>query len=314
VTDFHCDERETALADKAFALELRNLTKQFGSATPAVNGLNLTVTPGTVLGLLGPNGAGKSTALRMCMGLLRPSGGAVRVLGLDVFQCPSRVKQRVGYVPEASHIHGWMTVGEVTAFCRALYRTWNDQECESLLDMFHLPVGKRVRQLSKGMLAKLSLVLALAHEPELLVLDEPLSGLDPIARDEFLDGVLKGLCDSARRTIVFSSHQLDEVNRLADTVAVLNAGRLLVHTTLDDLRSARRIRAVLDEGRLPNDVPPEAIWQSVNRREWQLTLYPFSYDAVDRLRDGNHVSAVEVSDLSLDDIFKDFVRGQAPPC
>jgi ABC-2 type transport system ATP-binding protein len=250
----------------------------------------------------------------MVMGLLRPTAGTVRVLGIDVFQSPSRVKQRVGYVPEVSRIHGWMTVAEVTRFCGALYETWNDQECASLLDLFQLSPGKRVRQLSKGMLAKLSLVVALAHEPEVLVLDEPLSGLDPIARDEFLDGVLKGLCDGTQRTIIFSSHQLDEVNRLADTVAVVNAGRLLVHTTLDDLRSARRVRAVLDHGRLPGYLPAAAIWQSVNRREWQVTLYPFSQDVVEQLRDRNPVSAVEVFELSLDDIFKDFVKGDAPKC
>jgi hypothetical protein len=95
---------------------------------------------------------------------------------------------------------------------------------------------------------------------------------------------------------------------------VLNAGRRLVHTTLDDLRSARRVRAVLDDGRLPSQPPAEAIWQCVNRREWQVTLYPFSQDAVERLREANPVSAVEVSDLSLDDIFKDFVRGNSTPC
>jgi ABC-2 type transport system ATP-binding protein len=305
---------EPSSCDQGFALELRGLTKQFGRAAPAVDHLDLAVARGSVLGLLGPNGAGKSTTLRMVMGLLRPTVGTVRVLGLDVFQSPSRVKQRVGYVPEVSRIHGWMTVAEVTRFCRALYETWNDQECASLLDLFQLDSSKRVRQLSKGMLAKLSLVVALAHEPELLVLDEPLSGLDPIARDEFLDGVLKGLCAPAQRTIVFSSHQLDEVNRLADTVAVVNAGRLLVHTTLDDLRSARRVRAVLDDGRLPGHPPAETIWQSVNRREWQVTLYPFSQDAVEQLRDRNPVSAVEVSDLSLDDIFKDFVRGNSSQC
>lgn len=297
-----------------YALELRGLSKRFGRASPAVANLDLAVTRGSVLGLLGPNGAGKSTTIRMIMGLLKPTAGTVRVLGLDVFQKPSQVKQRVGYVPETPRIHGWMTVAEVVGFCRALYETWNDQECASLLDMFQLPPTKRVRQLSKGMLAKLSLVVALAHEPELLVLDEPLSGLDPIARDEFLDGVLKGLCEGSQRTIIFSSHQLDEVNRLADTVAVVNAGRLLVYTTLDDLRSARRVRAVLDDGRLPSTPPVETIWQSVNRREWQVTLYPFSHDAVEQLRDRNPVSGVEVSELSLDDIFKDFVRGSSQQC
>jgi ABC-2 type transport system ATP-binding protein len=235
------------------------------------------------------------------------------VLGLDVFRWPSRVKQRVGYVPETPYIHRWMTVGEVVRFARALYDAWNDEQCAALLDRFQLPLGKRVRQLSKGMQAKLSLLVALAHEPELLVLDEPLSGLDPIARDEFLDGVLDGLCGGGR-SVVFSSHQLDEVNRLSDEVAVLCSGRLLVHCPLDELRGAKRVRAVLQDGKLPRDPPRETIWQSVNRREWLVTLYPFSSDAVERLTAANPVSGIEVFDLSLDDIFKDLIRGQAQPC
>ena len=294
------------------AVELRGLTKRYGKAL-AVDGLELTVPRGTVLGLLGPNGAGKSTTLRMLMGLPRPTSGSMSVLGLDVFRAPAAVKQRVGYVPETPYIHRWMTVGEVIRFARALYSTWNDEQCESLLDLFHLSRAKRVRQLSKGMLAKVSLLIALAHEPELLVLDEPLSGLDPIARDEFLDGVLHGLC-AGDRTVLFSSHQLDDVNRLSDSVAVLCAGHLLVHCSLDELRSAKRVRAVLQDGRLPRDPPREMIWQSINRREWLLTLYPFSTDAVDRLTDANPVSGIEVFDLSLDDIFKDFIRGQTQPC
>jgi ABC-2 type transport system ATP-binding protein len=298
--------------DDTPALELRSLTKRYGQAT-AVSGLDLVVPRGKVLGLLGPNGAGKSTTLRMLMGLLRPTSGSVQVLGLDVFRWPSRVKQRVGYVPETPHIYRWMTVGEVVRFARALYDTWNDEQCGSLLDRFQLPTGKRVRQLSKGMQAKLSLLVALAHEPELLVLDEPLSGLDPIARDEFLDGVLDGLCDGDR-SVVFSSHQLDEVNRLSDEVAVLCGGRLLVHCSLDELRAAKRVRAVLQDGKLPRDPPRETIWQSVNRREWLVTLYPFSTDAVERLTAANPVSGIEVFDLSLDDIFKDLIRGQAQPC
>jgi ABC-2 type transport system ATP-binding protein len=250
----------------------------------------------------------------MTIGILRPSGGTIRVLGIDAFESPSLVKQRVGYVPEISYIHRWMTVGEVTRFARAMYRNWNDEQCARLIDMFQLPERKCVRHLSKGMLAKLSLVVALAHEPELLLLDEPLSGLDPIARDEFLDGVLSGLCDNTGRTIVFSSHQLDEVNRLADTVAVLSGGRLLVQTTLDQLRSARRVRAVLEDGRLPCVLPAETVWQHVNRREWQLTLYPFSEDTLEQLRDTNPIRGIEVFELSLDDIFKDLIRGQARIC
>lgn len=293
------------------AIELRGLTKRYGKTT-AVDKVDLSVPSGTTLGLVGPNGAGKSTTLRMMMGLIRPTSGDLRVLGMDVMRSPSNVKQRVGYVPEAHFIYRWMSVDAVLQFARACYHTWNADLCSELLDMFELPHRKLVRELSKGMLAKLSLVVSLAHEPDLLVLDEPLSGLDPIARDEFLDGVLKGICGGGR-TVMFSSHQLDEVNRLADSVAIMNAGRILVHRPLEELlRSTKRVRAVLENGRLPQATSDAIVWQHVNRREWQLTIHPYCDEIVERLQADNPVSSFEVMDLSLDDIFKDFIRGQRP--
>ncbi len=295
------------------AIRLNEITKQYRGNT-AVDQLSLTVRRGTTLGLLGPNGAGKSTTLKMVMGMLRPTDGDVVVLGMDVFRDGPQLKQRIGYVPEAHHIYRWMTVAEVTRFAEAMYESWNDGICAELMEMFQLPAKRRVRQLSRGMLAKLSLLVALSHEPELLVLDEPLSGLDPIAREEFLDGVLTGVCRE-ENTVVFSSHQLDEVNRLADEVAIINAGQLLVHCPLEDLlHSTKRVRAVLQEGRLPEKIPSEMIWNQVNRRDWQLTLYPFEESTVDEIRDGNPVAEVEVLDLGLDDIFKDFIKGQSKPC
>jgi ABC-2 type transport system ATP-binding protein len=293
------------------ALVVEGLTRRYGS-TIALDNLHLTVPRGTVLGLLGPNGAGKSTTLRMIMGLLQPTAGTVHVLGLDPFQTPSQVRQQIGYVPETPQIYRWMTVREVLRFCRALYAGWKDQQAEMLLDAFQLPPNRKVRQLSKGMLAKLSLAIALAHEPQLLILDEPLSGLDPLARDEFLEGVLLGLC-GGERTVIFSSHQLDEVNRLSDSVAVLHAGRLLTHCPLEELRSAKRVRAVLHDGRLPVAAPREAVWQQVNRREWSLTMHPFSSEVLERLQATNPIQRVDVDDLSLDDIFKDLIRGQTLP-
>lgn len=291
------------------AIEVQGLTRRYKSAL-AVDSLDLTVPRGTVLGLLGPNGAGKSTTLRMIMGLLRPTAGRIRVLGLDPFEKPGQVRQRIGYVPETPQIYRWMTTREVLRFCRALYADWNDEQAELLADAFQLPAQRKVRQLSKGMLAKLSLLIALAHDPDLLILDEPLSGLDPLARDEFLDGVLQGLC-SGQRSVIFSSHQLDEVNRLSDAVAVLHAGRLLTHCSLDELRSAKRVRALLEDGRLPVETPREAVWQQVNRREWSLTLHPFSSEILERLQATNPIHRVDVDDLSLDEIFKDLIRGQA---
>ena len=301
------------MSDEGAAIEIRGLTKRFGRAT-AVEGLDLSVARGTTLGLIGPNGAGKSTTLKMLMGMLRPTAGSVQVLGMDIRQSAPKIKQRVGYVPEAHHIYRWMTVWEVIRFSRAVYETWNDELAAELLDMFQLPKNRRVRALSKGMLAKLSLLIALAHEPDLLVLDEPLSGLDPIARDDFIEGVLREICRN-ERTVLFSSHQLDEVHRLADSVAIMNAGRVLVHRPISELLGyTQRVRAVLCDGRLPVALPDGVIWQRVNRREWLLTIHPFSEDVVEWIRSENPVENVEVSNLSLDDVFKDFIRGETATC
>ncbi len=204
-------------------IELQGLTRRFGKTT-AVDAVSLAIPRGITLGLLGPNGAGKSTTLKMLMGMLRPTKGSVRVFGMEMPRMAPKIKQRIGYVPESHFIYRWMTVGEAVRFARALYAAWNDDLCAELMDAFQLPSGRHVRGLSKGMLAKLSLLIALAHEPDLLVLDEPLSGLDPIAHDDFIEGVLKGIC-SGDRTVLFSSHHLEEVSRLADSVAIMNAGR-----------------------------------------------------------------------------------------
>ena len=216
---------------------------------------------------LGPNGAGKSSTLKMLMGMLRPTSGTIEVLNMDIAKSPSEVKQRVGCVPESHYIYRWMTVAESLRFSRAMYERWNDELCDDLLDVFQLPADRRVRELSKGMLAKLSLLIALAHEPDLLVLDEPLSGLDPIARDDFIDGVMRGICDGDR-TVLFSTHQLDEVSRLADSVAIMNEGQILVHCSIEHLLgNTRRVRAVLSDGRLPDWKPENAVWQRVNRSQ-----------------------------------------------
>lgn len=290
------------------AVDVTGLVKRYGSTT-AVDGLTLRIPRGATLGLLGPNGAGKSTTLKMLMGMLRPSHGTIHVLGRDVATSAAAIRQHIGYVPESHHIYRWMSVSDAIHFSRAMYNKWNDQLCEELLDVFQLPGRRRVRELSRGMLAKLSLLIALAHEPDVLVLDEPLSGLDPIARDDFIDGVMLGICRD-NRTVLFSTHQLEEVSRLADSVAIMNAGRILVHASMDQLLGAsRRIRAVLRDGCLPDAVPDSTIWQRINRREWLLTVHPFSEDVVSWIRQENAVDHIEVCELSLDDIFKDFIRG-----
>jgi ABC-2 type transport system ATP-binding protein len=297
------------ILDDGAAIQLVHLTKQFGRTT-AVEDLSLRVARGSTFGLIGPNGAGKTTTIKMLMGILSPTAGFAMVSGVNVVNEPLAVKQRVGYVPELHHIDRWMRVGEAVGFCRSLYESWNDQTCEEMLKLFELDPRKKVKHLSKGMLVKLSLVLAVAHEPQVLVLDEPMAGLDPLAREEFLDGVLRTICER-ERTVLFSTHSLDDVQRLADTVGILYGGRLLVHRNIEELlATSKRIRATLTAGRPPDRLPANIIWQRVQGREWLVTVGDFTPETVQQIRDQEGVEHVEVIDLGLEDLFKDFIKGR----
>ena len=290
-------------------IEIDNVTRRFG-ALRAVDQLSLSIAPGEVFGFIGPNGAGKSTTIRMLMGLLRPTAGSVRVLGRCPLAAELALRQRVGYVPELHYVHRWMRVREAIRFCKALYPSWNDALCAELVDLFELPPARKVRQLSKGMLAKLALLLAVAHEPEVLILDEPTSGLDPLVREEFLEGVLHTIC-AEQRTVLFSSHTLSDVQRLADTVGIIVGGQLLAHGPTEELiRGTKRLRVVLADGCAPEAAPAGTIWQRVERREWQLTVGGFTPEAVQFIEEHYPVHSVEVIDLALEDVFKDMVKGR----
>jgi ABC-2 type transport system ATP-binding protein len=293
------------------AVEFTGVTKRYGSAT-AVDDLTLAIPRGTTFGLIGPNGAGKSTLIRMLMGMLAPTSGTMRVLGRDVAAHAGAIRRRVGYVPERHDIYSWMTVAAVIDFTRAFYETWDHDFCLELTDLFQIDRCKKVRQLSKGMVVKLALLLAVSHRPALLVLDEPTTGLDPIVHEDFLDGVLRSIC-GGQTTVLYSSHDLGDIRRLADRVGILRAGRLLVQRDTDELLSStKRVRAVLADGRLPRWVPEGTVWQSIQRREWLLTIAGFDQTVLERIRSENPVDGVEVSDLGLGELLRDYVTGGGP--
>lgn len=291
------------------AVVTRDLTKRYGGK-PAVDALNLAIPHGCTYGFIGPNGAGKSTTIRMLMGMQRITDGEARVLGVDVGTDPDAVKPLVGYVPEQHFIYRWMYVHEVIGFCRSFYPTWNDALCMELIQRLDLDANKRVKHLSKGNVVKLALLLAIAHEPQLLLLDEPTSGLDPLVRDEFLDGVLRTICETPR-TILFSSHTLTDVQRLADRIGIIHEGRLLLDCASDELlTTTKRVRAVLSDGATPTDPPHGTVWQRVQGREWLMTVRGFTPDAVRFLKQRYTLDHIEVLDLGLEDVFKDIVRGR----
>ena len=294
-------------------IEFSAVTKAFKNHR-ALDSLSVQFKKGSTVGLLGPNGAGKSTCLKMMLGLLRPTSGSVSIFGWDLWSEGPKIRQQIGYVPEDPWLYPWMTVRQVIQFASSMYERWSSALAEDLLVHMSLPPECLVKNLSKGMRMKAALLVALAHRPRLLILDEPMSGLDPLAREDLVEILIK-LRGEETECIIISSHQIDDVTRLADEVVILHAGKRLVHTSIDELLgTTKRVEAVLLDGRLPERVLQQTVWQRVDRRNWSMTLHPFDAAMVDTLVEANPISSTTVVDIGLEQIFKDFIRGAAPCC
>lgn len=199
-----------------------NLTKSF-RRLKAVNDLNLEVHQGSIYALVGPNGAGKTTTIKVLMNILEPTSGKAEVLGVDSKKVTGRMFTNIGYVSENQEIPGWMNVGSLLAYLRPFYSNW-DRELEvTLTKQLDLPLDRKVRELSRGMKMKVALASALAYHPKLIVLDEPFGGLDPLVRDQLIEGLLERATEA---TIFISSHDLAEVESFATHVGYLDQGRL----------------------------------------------------------------------------------------
>ncbi len=225
-------------------IAISDLTRRFG-AREALSSINLLVPRGGVYGLVGANGAGKTTLIRHILGLLRAQEGSVRVFGRDPVADPVGVLSRIGYLSEENDLPGWMRVDELMRYSAAFYPDWDDAYAGELRTMFALEPAAKIKTLSKGQKARAGLVIALAYRPELLVLDEPSSGLDPIVRRDILGAVLRTIADEGR-TVLFSSHLLEEVEQVADHVTMIRQGRVVVSAPLKELKEAHG-GASLDE-------------------------------------------------------------------
>ena len=226
-------------------IDVSQLTRRFGSKT-ALDSVTLSMPRGAVYGLVGANGAGKTTLIKHILGLLRAEAGSVRVFGLDPVADPVGVLSRIGYLSEENDLPGWMRVEELIRYSRAFYHAWDDAYAEELRQAFALDLSAKVKTLSKGQKARMGLLIALAHRPELLVLDEPSSGLDPIVRRDILGAVIRTIADEGR-TVLFSSHLLDEVEQVADHVTMISAGRIVLSAPLESIRESQRV-----DGRVPS--------------------------------------------------------------
>ncbi len=233
-------------------IETKGLAKVYGPVE-AVGGVDLSVPRGSIYGFLGRNGAGKTTTIKMLLGMVTPTGGGGRVLGRDILRAEEgvEIRRRTGFVSEDKGLYDFMTVEQLVRFTRPFFPSWRRDLEERYARMFELPPGRKVKALSKGMRTKLALLVALARGAELLILDEPTEGLDPAMTEELL-GLLTGLAASEEVTIFFSSHQIAEVEQIADRVCVINRGRVVVEGVLDDLKeSYKRVNLVYGEGATP---------------------------------------------------------------
>jgi ABC-2 type transport system ATP-binding protein len=242
-------------------IHVDGLSKIYGKHK-AVDDLTLTVPEGSIFGLLGENGAGKTTTIETLLGLIQPDAGRTEVLGLDPARRGLEVRRRTGYVPELPVLYDWMTVAEIGWFAAGFHldahRTTSGYQYRytELTRGFELPAHQKIKTLSKGMRAKVSLSLALASDPALLILDEPTSGLDVLVRRDFLESMVD-LAGSGR-TVLLSSHQISEVERVASHVAFLHKGKLMLTEPLDRLKSATFLLSVTFTGRDHPAVPPQS--------------------------------------------------------
>jgi ABC-2 type transport system ATP-binding protein len=285
----------------AFAVATHGLTKRYGRET-ALGGMDLRVPEGAVYVLVGANGAGKSTTFKILMNLERADAGRAEVLGLDSAEHGPRVRAQIGYVPEHhAQSYRWMTCGRVLQHAAAFYPSWDAGYADHLSRSLGLRLDRRMGGLSKGQTRRVQLVLALAHRPPLLLLDEPTDGLDPVVRRRTLTLLAEHLADTPT-TVLVSTHHVHELDTLADHVGVLNEGRLVAQMPRDDLqRTVRRYRMEVPEGWVPPpELQPGELRRSRAGRDAQCTLVGEERDVVGRLTaTGAHVR--DVLPLQLED-------------
>jgi ABC-2 type transport system ATP-binding protein len=288
-------------------IQLRNITKQYGSQK-ALDDVSLKVPSGVVCALLGENGAGKTTAIRILLGLTEPDAGQATVLSLDSTLNGQLVRSRVGYVPERPTLYEWMTVSEIGWFTSGFYGSGYLQRYIKLATDYGLPLSRKIKQLSKGMRAKVALSLALAHEPDVLILDEPTSGLDTLVRREFLEGMVD--IAAAGRTVLLSSHQISEVERVADLIAIIHAGKLLLFEKLETLKDEiRELNITLpdDTTSLPK-VGGQILLERRHRHQLQLMIRGLSENDLESLRAHAGVEELRIRTPSLEEIFVAYLR------
>lgn len=291
---------------------LRNITKRYGKQV-ALDDITIEAKAGQVIALLGDNGAGKTTALKILLGLIDADSGHAEVLGMDSSRQGQEIRQRIGYVPDKPAFYEWMTVAEAGWFAAGFYPFGYLEKYSQFIREFNLPETKKLKNLSRGMQAKVSLSLAMAHTPELLILDEPTSGLDPIVRREFLESMVDVAAEG--RTVLLASHEIHEVERVADSVAILRQSELVTFDRLEVLKTTMKHLTIsyTDEQEFVLPFQSKVIATSAEGRQSTHIVRDVRDPEIARLKQHERIADVQVRTPSLEEILVGYLTEEARP-
>ncbi len=293
------------------AIQTQGLTKQYGDVR-ALAGVDLCVPAGSIFGFLGPNGAGKTTTMRILVGLLRATGGHATVLGRDVWRESTAIRRRIGYLSGEVHLYEWMTGRRFVTWCDATRGGGGAKEIERLALRLDLNLDRRIRDYSRGMKQKLGLISALAHRPELLILDEPTTALDPLVQQTLYDELRAAASDG--RTVLFSSHTLSEVEQLCDRVAIIRAGRIIEEGEISRLRgqAVRRVELRIANSEWRKQTPPDD-WVAGESHDGMVTgAWKGPVPGLLSWLSSLPVEDVMIGSPDLEDLFAAYYRDEKP--
>ncbi len=282
-------------------VEVKDLTRRFGN-TVALDEVDFQASRGQVYGLVGANGAGKTTLIKHLMGLLRTKSGSVQVFGENPILNPDAVLKRIGYLSEERDVPNWMSIDELMRYTQAYHHGWDQAFARELLDTFALDTSQKIKNLSRGMRAQVALVAAVAHRPDLLILDEPSSGLDAVVRMDILNAIVRTISEEGR-TVIFSSHLLEEVERMSDHVTMIHHGRIALDGPLQSLTNAHYYINI----RFPNNLETkpllaDALATTGKGRSWSV-IHNGSAETIDAAVKQLDGEIVESRNATLEEIF-----------
>jgi ABC-2 type transport system ATP-binding protein len=294
-------------------LEFDGIHRAYERGVDVLDGVSFSVQSGQVVGLLGKNGAGKTTLIRIAMGLLEPQQGNVRLFGLDPREQAVEVKRRVGYVSEDQILPSFLRVEKVLDLHRGLFPDWDDEMARDLIDRFGLPLRSKIRALSKGQARQVALLCAVSHKPELLLLDEPAGGLDPATRREFLETSIRLLNDTGT-TILFSSHHMTDVERMAGRIVMIHEGKLLLDSELDSLREEHSLALIPAGQNVSKDslAALESCLGVRTRSDALHAIFRFSPEHTQQYLEGEvGIRGARCTRIALEEMFIEMVGGQS---